>query len=377
MAPSSERAPSWPTIADEVEVALVDADLLDARAQLSDELPDLARALPVARVVGRHEHRVRTAPARLGRAHARADPERARLVARRRDDAAALGLAPDDSGRPRSSGWSSCSHAAKNASRSRCAITALHAARAHAGALRRRPARTPRRPRTARRTAVRLSGACRAARARPEASQPHDGRCLEAARALDLDAQRLRRERRRAAYHHVQQRRILRVAPRLRDPQRRARAAPCRSARAAARRHRASARAAARCGRAARSRRAAAASSVAPGVARAELAGRSPRPTPAVRCRPSRASRARASPHRAARGTARRAAGSRPARRPGRRRPGRPAMRVAAPMSNTNPRAGASVRPGAATSMPPPKRHHRIEHERDRRGRGSASPGSA
>ena len=74
----------------EVEVALVDPDLLDARHDLADRAPDGLRVLPVERVPGPDEDDVGAAPERLGRAHRRADPEAAGDVVRRRDDAAAL-----------------------------------------------------------------------------------------------------------------------------------------------------------------------------------------------------------------------------------------------------------------------------------------------
>ncbi len=80
----------------EVEVALVDADLLDALDEALDHAPDRARALAIALHVGLDEDRARTAPVRLGCAHGRADAEAARLVARRRDDAAAARVAADD-----------------------------------------------------------------------------------------------------------------------------------------------------------------------------------------------------------------------------------------------------------------------------------------
>ena len=84
----------------EVEVALVDPDLLDARHDLADRAPDRLRVLAIERVAGPDEDDVGAAPERLRRAHRRADAEPPRDVVRRRDDAAALRVAADDE-RPR------------------------------------------------------------------------------------------------------------------------------------------------------------------------------------------------------------------------------------------------------------------------------------
>ena len=79
----------------EIEVALVDADLLEALDEARDDRPDGARALAVARHVGPDEDRARAAPVGLGRAHRRADAEAPRLVARGGHDAAAARIAAD------------------------------------------------------------------------------------------------------------------------------------------------------------------------------------------------------------------------------------------------------------------------------------------
>src|SRR4029079_4925566 len=80
----------------EIEVALVDADLLEALDEAPDDSPDRLRALAVARHVRPDEDRTRAAPVGLGRAHGRADAEAPRLVARRRHHAPAARVAADD-----------------------------------------------------------------------------------------------------------------------------------------------------------------------------------------------------------------------------------------------------------------------------------------
>ena len=84
----------------EIEVALVDADLLDARHDLADRAPDGLRVLPVERMARAHEDDLGAAAERLGGAHRRPDPEPPGDVVRGRDDAAALRVAADDE-RPR------------------------------------------------------------------------------------------------------------------------------------------------------------------------------------------------------------------------------------------------------------------------------------
>ena len=79
-------------------VALVDPRLLDRRDDLADGRPDLPRVVAVQRVARPDEHRVRAAAERLRGRHRRVDPERARHVVRRRDDAAAVWVAADDQG---------------------------------------------------------------------------------------------------------------------------------------------------------------------------------------------------------------------------------------------------------------------------------------
>ena len=106
----------------EIEVALVDPDLLDARHDLADRAPDRLRVLPVERVARPDEDDLGAAAQSLGRAHRRADAERAgrrSSPSRRRRDPA--DSPPTTSGFVRSDGSSSSSTAAKNASRSRWA----------------------------------------------------------------------------------------------------------------------------------------------------------------------------------------------------------------------------------------------------------------
>ena len=59
----------------QLEVALVQAELLDRRRQLAHQVPDARRPLAVVGDVGAHEHHVGAAPQRLGGAHRRADAE--------------------------------------------------------------------------------------------------------------------------------------------------------------------------------------------------------------------------------------------------------------------------------------------------------------
>ena len=84
--------------------------------------PPRPRASTRGRAVARpDENRLRAPAQRLGAAHRRADPEPARVVVGRRDDAAAVRIAADDQRLRAQLGSSSSSTAAKNASRSRCA----------------------------------------------------------------------------------------------------------------------------------------------------------------------------------------------------------------------------------------------------------------
>ncbi len=190
------------------------------------------------------------------------------------------------------------------------------------------------------RIAVRLSGTCSAAGARPVRVQAHQRRRAEGAGALDLDPHALTGEPDRALDHHVHDLRILRVAARLRDakPRRALHRPDQRELRARPRRR--SARAVARCGRAGRSHRGGAGSSGHP-ESRARAPGHSPPPTPAARCQPVRASTATPSAHRQGPGKARRAAGSPRARRPAWCRPVRPPD-ASPPRRRTRTRARAS-----------------------------------
>ncbi len=109
----------------DVEERLVDRDRLDQRRVAPEDRHDVSAGDLVATTVDRQEHGVRAAAVRLAQRHRRVDPERARLVARRRHDARARPRRPQPpttTGRPRSSGRSRCSTAAKKASRSTCRI---------------------------------------------------------------------------------------------------------------------------------------------------------------------------------------------------------------------------------------------------------------
>ena len=105
----------------EVEVALVDPGLLDRRDDLAHRAPDRPRVVAVEAVARPDEDGVRTAAQCLGAAHRRVDAVLTGDVVRGRDHAAALGVAADHERLGRSDGSSSCSTAAKKASRSRCA----------------------------------------------------------------------------------------------------------------------------------------------------------------------------------------------------------------------------------------------------------------
>ena len=110
----------------EVEVALVEPGALDERHDLAHGGPHRLRVLAVERVPGPHEDRLRAAAQCLGAAHRRVDPEpRARRSSRSRRRLGPCGSPPTTSGFRRSSGCSSSSTAAKNASRSRCARIAM------------------------------------------------------------------------------------------------------------------------------------------------------------------------------------------------------------------------------------------------------------
>ena len=90
------------------------------------------RASSRGRASGAAGRRPRGAAAeRFGARHRRADPEAARDVVRRRDDAPPVRVAADDERHARSSGCSSSSTAAKNASRSRCATIIDRQGRPH------------------------------------------------------------------------------------------------------------------------------------------------------------------------------------------------------------------------------------------------------
>ena len=161
----------------EVEVALVDPHLLDARADLPDELPT-----PPASARGSARGRAARRPpsGSAGAPPPSSSPSRRRTRAPRsspsRRRRGSRACPRRSAGRPRSSGRSSCSQAAKKASRSRWAITASWASACFAGAcFTLRTAETPGAkaslPAYRTRNAVRLSGACSVATPRPLASR--------------------------------------------------------------------------------------------------------------------------------------------------------------------------------------------------------------
>ena len=80
----------------EVEVALVDAGLLDGRRDPAHGRPDVPGVLAVERVPRAYEHRLRAAADRLGRAHRGVDAEPPRNVVCGGDDATAMRVAADD-----------------------------------------------------------------------------------------------------------------------------------------------------------------------------------------------------------------------------------------------------------------------------------------
>ena len=80
----------------EVEVALVHPGALDGRHDVANRAPDRLRVLPVDGVPRPDEDRVRASAPGLRARHRGVDPELARLVVRRRDDAAALRIPADD-----------------------------------------------------------------------------------------------------------------------------------------------------------------------------------------------------------------------------------------------------------------------------------------
>ena len=96
-ASATARAPEKSAVdGTQVEVALVQPGSLDPRHDLAYRRPDRVGVLPVQRVPGPHEHRLRAAAQRLGGAHGGVDAEPACGVVRRRHDASALGVAADD-----------------------------------------------------------------------------------------------------------------------------------------------------------------------------------------------------------------------------------------------------------------------------------------
>ena len=80
----------------EVDEGLVERQRLDERADLAEQRHHRAAGVAVGVEPAGEEGGVGTAPARLGRGHRRVDPERARLVRRRRHDAPAAGAADHD-----------------------------------------------------------------------------------------------------------------------------------------------------------------------------------------------------------------------------------------------------------------------------------------
>ena len=80
----------------DVEVALVDARLLDGRHDPANGRPHVSRVLAVEAVTRPDEDRLRAAADRLGGAHRGMDAELPRGVVRGRDDAAAVRVAADD-----------------------------------------------------------------------------------------------------------------------------------------------------------------------------------------------------------------------------------------------------------------------------------------
>jgi len=337
----------------EVEVALVDAHLLDARAQLPDERPHLLRALAVPGMIGRDEDRVRTAPPGLRRAHARADPERPRLVARGRD--------------PRR-GSRACHRRPRQPAQFRTVELLAGGeegveieVRDHgfAGAcLTVRTAETPGAnaspPAYSARTAVRVRGTCSVARARPVASSSTTAAAWKVPERWISIRTGLRREGGRPADHDVQHARIVRVATRLRDSQ-----PGCAlhgadqrelQSRGVARAYAQPHAAAAERARVEAERCPAHAGRRAPDLLTGDL-DREPVAHCRLRPHPER-ERRRIARHE--KGPAAQQEVARLGREGGPRLARKPAV-FAAPMSNTNPRAGVSVRPGPATSMPSPR----------------------
>ena len=80
----------------EVEVPLVEPRALDGRHHLAHGVPDRGRVLAVHAVARADENSVRAPAQRLGARHRGPDPELARLVVGRRDDAAPARIPADD-----------------------------------------------------------------------------------------------------------------------------------------------------------------------------------------------------------------------------------------------------------------------------------------
>ena len=84
-----------PRVLRDVQVRLVERQRLDERRHLAEDREHGVRRGLVAREIRPHDDERRAEAHGLGHRHRRADAERARLVARRRHDAAAIRLAAD------------------------------------------------------------------------------------------------------------------------------------------------------------------------------------------------------------------------------------------------------------------------------------------